>query len=54
MNKLRLLLMPFAAVVELLMLVVCWVVAVVNKNAGEKVVKWSTRKLPNISWYMGQ
>lgn len=54
MWRCRLLLLPFGAVVELAILLACWCLAVVSRGHAEKLMRWATRTLPSLNWYIGQ
>lgn len=53
MKKLRLLLLPFAAIAELCVLAGCWAVALVRPRVAERMMNWATRTLPTLHWYIG-
>lgn len=53
MKKLRLLLLVPAAVLELLMLGSCWVIAVFSPSAAESLMRFATSILPGKRWYVG-
>jgi hypothetical protein len=54
MKKLRLLLLPVGAVVELSILVTCWIVSFVNLALSEQIMEWATSNLPTLYWYIGE
>lgn len=54
MKKLRLLLLPFGAIVELSLLACCWVVALVRLRAANRMMDWVARTLPSLDWYIGE
>lgn len=53
MRILRLLLLPFAGVVELLMLGACAIFAHINDKAAYALIRVA-KKLPNLDWYWGK
>lgn len=54
MWRFRLLLLPLAAVAELLILASCWVLAVLSPARAELVMRWATSTLPSLHWYIGE
>ena len=54
MWRLRLFLIPFGAVVELVVLCACWMVARVKPAAAEKILLLAQAHLPSLQWYMGE
>ncbi|WP_038059126.1 hypothetical protein [Thiobacillus denitrificans] len=54
MRNLRLALLPFGAIAELLLLATCWFLAMVNVPRAHKLTKWATTRLPGPSWYLGK
>jgi len=53
MWRFRLLLLPLAAVAELMVLAVCWVLAIAQPASAKRLMVWATRKLPTLNWYIG-
>lgn len=53
MARVRLLLLIPMIIVELLLLIVCWVAALVKPVAAEKMSSFCTRVLPDLDWYFG-
>lgn len=53
MKKLRLLLLVPAAMLELLMLGSCWVIALFSPSAAENLMRFATSILPGRRWYVG-
>lgn len=53
MKRFRLFLLPAGALAELSVLACCWVVALVNPRAAERMMETATEVLPPIDWYTG-
>ena len=54
MRRLRILLLPFAAIVEFVLLAACGVCAFLRcYTAARRILDWSTRTLPSMDWYIG-
>lgn len=53
MKRMRLLLLPIGAAVELLLLSVCWLVAAPCPRAARKLSDWAESALPGPRWYLG-
>ena len=53
-SRLRLFLIPFGAVAELVVLCACWMVARVKPAAAERLVLLAQAHLPSLQWYMGE
>lgn len=51
MKRLRLLLLPFAALVEMALLAACWVTALVHPEKAQRMIEWATSALPGSEWY---
>ncbi len=45
------LLIPLMIVIEIMLLGVCWVIAVINPALAKKLVLWSIKTLPGREWY---
>ena len=54
MWRLRLLLLPFGAVAELLVLAACWALEVTAPKHAKRLTQWATRTLPSLQWYIGE
>jgi hypothetical protein len=54
MKKFRLLWLPFGALIELVVLMVCWIMAVIEPNTAKKMTDWAMRTPPSIHWYIGE
>ena len=54
MRKMRLLLIVPAVLAELLMLMICWIIAGISPRVSDQFVKSITAVLPDKSWYFGQ
>lgn len=54
MWRFRSLLLPLAAIAELLILAACWVVAVFRPKRAERMMNWATSTLPSLNWYIGE
>lgn len=54
MWRLRLILVPFGAVAELLLLAVGWSLALSGRlERSRALLEWATRNLPSMDWYVG-
>lgn len=49
--RIRLLLLPFGAVAEVLLLSVCLLIAWAIPSKASRLIGWSTGALPNLNWY---
>ena len=47
----KLLIIPMA-VIEIVLLILNWVVALINPNIGEQMIRWNLKMLPNKNWYL--
>lgn len=55
MKKLRLVLLPFAMIIELLLVVVVLGCVVFNRDEwGSTIVNWARTRLPSYNWYIGK
>ena len=53
MFRFKILLLPFAATAELLMLGICWaVILVTNVKTAERLMRWAMTVFPNHEWYL--
>lgn len=50
----RLLLIPFALIVELAAWAMCWCVAYFSPKKGADLTNWWINVLPDKSWYIGE
>jgi hypothetical protein len=50
--RLRLLLLPFAALAEAILLATCGTVSVISPARALRIANWATRRLPNLRWYL--
>jgi len=46
----KLLIIPMA-ILELILLLLNWIVALVNPRLGKKMIRWNMRTLPPKGWY---
>lgn len=51
-NAWKLLLLPLAALAELLALCVAWAVAPVRPHLAARLVDWASARFPDRAWYM--
>jgi len=52
MWRLKLLLLPFGAIAELIVLAMAWMLAIVGaSDRSQALHDWATSKLPNLDWY---
>lgn len=54
MRRARLLLLPLGTTGELLLLALCWLLALVAPRAAGTVSDWVVNTLPGPQWYFGQ
>ena len=55
MWRLRLLLLPFGAVAELLFLAAAWTLTAVGATKKAQALHdWAVTKLPSLDWYIGE
>lgn len=54
MWRLRLLLLPGAAVGELAVLLFCWILAVFSPRIAKEIMDAATATFPPLSWYIGE
>ena len=46
-------LLPLAAIAELVILLACWIAALIHPKTASRMTAWATRTLPDPSWYRG-
>jgi len=51
MENMKILLIIPMALIEIVFLGVCWLVAFAHKPTGARLVKWSLRTMPDKEWY---
>lgn len=54
MQRLRILLLIPMVLVELVLLALCWIVAIIHKPTAWRLTEWSIENLPAKDWYMGE
>ena len=54
MKHFRIVLLPFAVVAELVLLFVCFCLALLVPALVARIVNWSVAVLPDRSWYAGE
>ncbi len=54
MWRLRLLLLPFTAIIELLIFVACYIMSVFSLKVAKHIIKKALRILPPLRWYIGE
>lgn len=54
MRRLRVLLLPFAAVVELFLFASCLVLALTSPKTAIRLADWATSTFPSIDWFFQQ
>ncbi|WP_155874939.1 hypothetical protein [Desulfuromonas sp. AOP6] len=52
--NLRILLLPFGVVAELLLLLACWFLAVFSTHNAKVLAAWTIKTFPNRKWYAGE
>lgn len=53
MKRLRILLLPFGALVELFLLLICLVLVIFSTRTASKLIDAANRSLPSMRWYLG-
>jgi hypothetical protein len=51
MHRLKLLLLPFAALAEAACLVLCWILALLSPRKAARAADWAERLFPDPGWY---
>lgn len=49
----RILILPFGAIAELLMMLVCLLVSLIDSFAAKRLMAWCTEVFPDREWYAG-
>lgn len=52
MKNFRIFLLPIATILELLLLLICWLLAPVFHNRVLRMQRWVLNTLPGIEWYL--
>jgi hypothetical protein len=53
-NILRMVLLPCCGIAELILLTVCWILALVAPRTSKPLIDWITKTLPSVDWYIGK
>lgn len=51
MKRARVLLLPIAVVLEVVLLVVCWTLVLFAPRATTTIKDWAMKSLPSMDWY---